>query len=148
MGPFRDLQFRFFPEAGIVWLIHRPTANSSEALLPLAVDIGVGTLKRGPIRMKKVQELFGHWVWEAAFTGLSVSAEVSVDESLRISVEVCARQWLEDLHADPPDSPSQMSSYSFSAPPKTNPFTPDLTPSRSSWAQFGEDEEIGRNPFH
>ena len=166
MGPFRDLFFRFFPATAVVWLVHKPSANASEALLPLAVDIGIGDSKRGPIRMKKVQELFGHWVWEATFAhlaGSQLSQQLGKGGELKITVEIAMKQWLvpneEDEVEDDyslPNSPSAMSNYTFADQKFSdqqkvlNPFglnDRDLTPRRSSWAQFGEESPKPPNPF-
>lgn len=187
VGPYRDFFFRFFPVNGTVWLVHKPSAGNSESLLPLVLDLSIGSCKRGGIRMRKVQELFGHWVWEAVFghlAGNQLSREI-FDDNLKISVEIATRQWLATNTSNPttaqsthihtptvchqedeiPDSPSQMSNYTFCPPDETtkrvNPFgraaTADLTPRRSSWAQFGQDtppqtdtltRKTSVNPFH
>jgi len=168
IGPYENLQLRVFPvstqtsDQPTVWLIHRP--ESYEAVVPIFVDLAVGSSKRGPIKLKKVQELFGHWVWEAHFVG-DILSELDEEGSLIISAEVSMRQWTDlrglnppttyEEKEDVPDSPSGMSSYTFAGPLKplpTNPFEQSdnrgpLTPRRSSWAQFGTPELVALNPF-
>ena len=179
IGPYKNLQLRLFPvsqQSGsnpAVWLIHRPM--SADTLIPIFVDISIGQSKKGPIKMKKVQELFGHWVWEASFPIGVVQSEIDND-CLTLSVEISLRQWM-DVPQEPvvetteafeevelPDSPSAMSNYTFAPtlpalplrPIQTNPFdkgegkhkADSLTPRRSSWAQFGEEvSSTVSNPF-
>ena len=148
VGPYKNLQLRLFPvnapgtDSPTLWLIHRPV--SADTPIPVYVDLSIGTHKRGPIKMKKVQELFGHWVWEAVFEGARIQSLVDSD-SLRISVEISTRQWMLDsditalapmMAASPsteeddlPPSPSNMTSYTFAGPQElplrpltTNPF--------------------------
>ncbi len=156
LGPYKNLSLRFFPvstasgELPTVWLIIRP--SGPDAIIPIYVDIGVGVSKRGPLKRKQVQELFGHWVWEACFPNDIVAAEVQ-DDDLSVSVEISMRQWMDlerlpsvqrapqtsliEEDAEIPESPSAMSNYTF-VPPQTNPFdSGSVTPRRSSWAQFG-----------
>ena len=151
-----------------VWLVHRPMNDS--VALPVFVDIAVGRSKRSQCRMKKVQELFGHWVWEAeGFDQHLLDKEVDENGQLKICVEVSMRQWLQDkkqqvAHAalveSQPDSP--MSTYTVFKPlvSSTNPFvagdvqSPVVTPRRGKWAKFGtedDEEEVKEeqyvNPF-
>lgn len=152
LGPYNNMSLRFFPvstvtgESPTIWLIQRP--ESPEASVPLYVDIAIGSLKRGPLKRKHVQELFGHWVWEGSFQSDIVSSEKSGDD-LSISVEISMRQWmdLEEIafrqqqkvaEEEIPDSPSAMSTFTFVPQlPQTNPFNEgSVTPRRSSWAQF------------
>jgi len=176
IGPYSNLQLRLYPVSSSlsnsspsVWLIHSPSGtDQSPAALPVYVDLGIGRSKRALCRMKKVQELFGHWVWEGSgFDKDFISKEIDVDGSLIVSVEISMRQWLA-APSEPtmttnmlpveslPESP--MSAYTFAGgrttpqlplrPMSTNPFekVPQepsksaLTPRRMSWAMFGGDE--------
>jgi hypothetical protein len=125
VGPYRNLMFRFYPvsapglDCPAVWLVQRPT--SAEALIPVFVDVGIGSTKKGPLRAKKVQELFGHWVWEATFPNDVLTQELAADD-LVVSVEISMRQWMDPpteitapvvAEDDIPDSPSRMSNFTF-----------------------------------
>ena len=158
LGPYKNLSLRFFPistvngDSPTVWLVARPA--SPDSIVPVYVDIGIGQSKRGPLKRKQVQELFGHWVWEASFSSDIMTAEMQADD-LPISVEISMRQWMDldrlsniaptvqtdvpDIEGETPESPSAMSNYTFVPIPQTNPFenTGSVTPRRSSWAQFG-----------
>ena len=176
IGPYLNMQFRLYPvstqslDQPTVWLIHRP--SSSDSVVPIFVDLAVGLCKRGPLKQKKVQELFGHWVWEAHFPG-DILSELDEQGDLRIAVEISMRQWMDltqlvmkpqendDQELELPSSPSGMSNYTFGAAPlnplTTNPFDVaenkgPLTPRRSSWAKFGTStqsapELVVYNPF-
>jgi hypothetical protein len=181
IGPYKNLSLRFFPistvngDSPTVWLIARPL--NPDAILPVFVDIGIGTSKRGPLKRKQVQELFGHWVWEASFPSDVITAEMREDD-LFICAEISMRQWMDldrlaqnvapvvNEESETPESPSAMSNYTFVPVaeksiimPQTNPFENQgsVTPRRSSWAQFGspppdENETINTtrlasNPF-
>ena len=117
--------------------------------------------------MKKVQELFGHWIWEGSgFDRDVIEKEVDKNGSLVVSVEISMRQWLASNNdtvaasmssENFPESP--MSAYTFAdgtstpqlplRPLSTNPFDNEmkkkteekpsaLTPRRMSWAMFGD----------
>jgi hypothetical protein len=167
IGPYRNLSLRLFPisttsqESPTVWLIQRP--GSSDAILPLYVDISIGFSKRGPILRKQVSELFGHWVWEAVFDPEVIASE-KIGEDLSLSVEISMRQWMDPecissqkipIEDQVPESPSAMSNYTFAPPPQTNPFDRgSVTPRRASWAQFAsipdenvEPSRLASNPF-
>jgi hypothetical protein len=179
IGPYSNLQLRLYPlssslsDSPSVWLIHSPSGTdiNSQPSLPVYVDLGIGRSKRGLCRMKKVQELFGHWVWEACgFDRDFIRKEVELNGTLIISVEISMRQWLKgnEVQDGLPDSP--MSAYTFAAgvdgghttphlplrPMSTNPFENQrnksaLTPRRMSWAMFGDhaDDTVPNtsNPF-
>ena len=170
IGPYKNLSIRIFPlstisgDAPTVWLINRPA--SPDAVIPLYVDVSVGLSKRGPIKRKQVQELFGHWIWEASFPSDILTSELR-GEDLSVSIEISMRQWMDldrvsDIQAstaseepvDMPESPSAMSNYTFVPVPTSNPFEGSVTPRRSSWAQFGsppldenEPPRLASNPF-
>jgi hypothetical protein len=159
IGPYKNLSIRFFPlstvtgEVPTVWLINRPA--NADAIIPVYVDIGVGLSKRGPLKRKQVQELFGHWVWEATFPSDVLTSELRGDD-LVVSVEISMRQWMEldqvpqvashEETIDVPESPSAMSTFTFVPVHASNPFDAkreegSVTPRRSSWAQFGSPDE-------
>ena len=145
VGPYPNMQLRIFPvstqtvDQPTVWLIHRPGA--ADDVIPIFVDLALGSAKRGPLKVKRMQELFGHWVWEAHFPG-DILSEVDEQANLKISVEISMRQWMDPIVAavppprimnvdddpsDLPNSPSAMSNYTFGGPLKpllttTNPF--------------------------
>ena len=150
IGPYSNLQLRLYPVSSSlssspsIWLIHSPSGSDAAISLPLYVDLGIGKSKKALCRMKKVQELFGHWVWEGnGFDRDFVVKEVDTAGSLVVNVEISMRQWLAPTDAvsgnvtvpleNYPDSP--MSAYTFAGgiegritpqlplrPMSTNPF--------------------------
>ena len=173
IGPYSNLQLRLYPLSSSlasntsVWLIHAPGSDQNGPSLPVFVDLGIGKSRRALCRMKKVQELFGHWIWEGSgFDRDVIEKEVDNSGSLVVSVEISMRQWLASNNDTVPTSMSSenfpespMSAYTFAdgtstpqlplRPLSTNPFDNEmkkkteekpsaLTPRRMSWAMFGD----------
>jgi len=106
IGPYKNFQLRFYPVSSpisstpSVWLVHggSSTLGTPDVSLPVYIDIGIGMTKKCMCKMKKVSELFGHWVWEAnGFDRDTLMKELSTGGDLIVSVEVSMRQWMSSL---------------------------------------------------
>ena len=129
---YSQCHFRLFPDSQ-VWLVWRPVPGENPP--PVFLDLSLDGLKRGPVDMRRRDELHGCWVWAASFPE-------STSEEVTVGAEIPARQWLEGLGFSAVEEEEAETVFSFA--PAKNPFESEissLTPRRATWTQFGS------NPF-